>query len=191
MEAVRTRREAVTLGFFGLVGVAVTLMTVYYLGGGAPKGRDAHVQDQTTALRNQAARLEASLQANPNDLETLVALGDTYLELRQGRKALAVFEKAEALAPDDVHVLSDLGTIYQQTGRYDEALAKFGRVVELDPSQLGAVLHMGIIYRYRKGDDAKALEMFKRVLEGMPDPRLAEMARREIAKIEGEGAGNP
>ena len=189
MEAVRTRREAVALGFFGVVVVAVTLMTGYQLFSDAPKGREAHVQDQTAALRNRAAQLEAALRTNPRDVDTMVALGDAYLELRQGEQALAVFEKAQVLAPDNIHVLSDLGSIYQQTGRYDEALEKFGRVVELDPTRLGALVHMGIIYRYRKGDDAKALEIFRDVLARNPDPRLAEMARREIAKIEAQQGG--
>ncbi len=186
MGAVQSRREAVALAFFGLMAVTALLMTAYQLGSGGPKGRERHVQDQVQRLRERAARLEEAVRANPGDLRTLVALGDVYLDLGQPRQALQVFQRAEKLAPDDVHVLSDLGSLYQRFGRYDEALAKFARVVEVAPDRLGALVHMGLIYRYNKGNPEKALEIFREVLGRNPDPRLAEMAEREIAKIEAE-----
>ncbi len=186
MEAVQSRREAVALAFFGLMAVTALLMTVYQLGSGGPKGRDRHVQDQAQRLRERAVRLEETVRTNPGDLKALVALGDVYLDLGQPRQALRVFQKAEKVDPDDVHVLSDLGSLYQRFGRYDEALAKFRRVVELDPDRLGALVHMALIYRYNKDDPEKALDLLRQVLQGNPDPRLADMAEREIAKIEAE-----
>ena len=189
MEAIRSRREAVALWFFGLMAVVALLMTVYQLGSGGAKGRDRHVQDQTRALQERVVQLEEKLRADPTDLRTLVALGDAYMDLGQGRQALQVFQRAEQVAPQDVHVLSDLGSLYQRFGRYDEALAKFARVLELDPNRVGALVHMGLIYRYNKGDLQTALEIFEQVLARDADPRLADMAQREIEKIRAELEG--
>lgn len=184
MEAVMSRREGVALGFFGIVIVAVALMTVYGLTiGRSTRTESAYRPEQTVNLTEQAARLEAALRANPQDLRSLVALGDTYLDLRRGGEAVGLFQRAEAINPNDTHVLSDLGNLYQQAGNYDAALQKFSRIGELEPANLGAMLHQGLLHKL-KGDPAKALEIFRTLLSRNPDPQVAQMARSQVTAIE-------
>ncbi len=186
MHVLSNRREGVVLGFFWVVVVAVTGMTGYRLVTGGESSRQVHAREEAArALENKLARLEAAVQAEPGNLRNLVALGDAYLDARQTRQALAVFQRAETVAPDDPHVLSDLGTLYQGLGRYDDAIAKFTRVIQVAPDRLGARYHLGMIYQYNKGDSATALAILRDLLDRNPDPRLAELVRAEIAKIEG------
>lgn len=185
MDAVMSRREGVALGFFGVVIVAVALMTAYGLTiGRSTKTESAYRPEQAANLEQKAASLEAALRANPQDLRSLISLGDTYLDLRRGGEAVPLFQRAEAMNPNDTHVLSDLGNLYQQAGNYDAALQKFSRIIDLEPANLGAMLHQGLLYKL-KGDPAKALEIFRTLLSRNPDPQVAQMAKSQITAIEG------
>lgn len=186
MDAIRTRRERVVVSFFSMVAISVTLLTGYHLlSGGGKRPEAAHQEDQSAALSKRAASLEASLQANPEDMRSLVSLGDTYLELGDGARALPIFEKAEQIAPGDAHVQTDLGTLYQQTGRLDVALEKFSRALQLDPTHASVLFNIATIHQ-QQGNRDKARGALRALLAGEPEPRLADAARRMLAQIEGE-----
>jgi cytochrome c-type biogenesis protein CcmH/NrfG len=186
MEAVRTRRERVAVGFFAVVTISVTLLTGYRLLAGASPGPKAdHREDQSAALEKKATALEASLRTKPEDVRGLISLGDTYLDLRDGARALPIFERAERIAPGDAHVQTDLGNLYQQMGRLDVALEKFSRALQLDPSHAGVLLSIAIVHQ-AQGNRDKARGTLHALLAKNPEPQLADAARKLLAKIEGE-----
>ena len=184
MEVVRTGRERVAIGFFSMVALSVALMTGYHLlAGGGKKLEAAHQEEQPAALAKRASALEASVQANPQDVRALISLGDTYLELRDGARALPVFERAERIAPGDAHVQTDLGTLYQEMGRHDAALEKFNKALTLDPTHASVLLNIAAIHQHQ-GNRDKARGAIQALLAGNPDPQLANSARRMLAQIE-------
>lgn len=185
-----TRRETVVRGFFWALLVTVSLLGAYFLITGGPAKRDdgAH---ETANVQQQIAQLSAVLQSNPNDLPSLIALGDLYLNTNNVRDAYQTFLRAEKVDPDNVHVLSDLGLIYLQIGSYDKALSSYRRAYQVDPSHDTPLLNMAMIYSRHKGDSAKALELLEQLLAGNPDPQMAAAAQQEIDRIrqESQGAG--
>lgn len=183
MEAIATRREIVVRGFFWALLVSVSLMTAYFLaidGANKPPVAQQNPADQ----QQQVSMFKAALEKKPNDLRTLVSLGDTYLNMNNVRDAYRIFLRAEKVAPNDAHVLNDLGSIYQQIGQYDRALDSYRRAYQSKPDHSSSLLNMALIYSQHKGEYAKALELLRTFLAGNPEVQLIGTAKQEIARIE-------
>ncbi len=186
MSALVSRRERAALGFFWVVVVAIGAMTLGVL----IKGPAPEAQPQAQAAPNAAAtqaritQLEAQLKSAPNDVNTILSLGDAYLDTRRAMEAFRLFQRAIELDPGNVHALSDLGSLYQQIGQYDKALASYQRAYESQPNHSGSLLNMALIYSRHKGDNAKALELLRTFLASNPEMQLVAQAQQEIARIE-------
>lgn len=192
MEMIATRREIIVRGFFWALLVSVSLMTLYFMINGGPDKRPA-AQQKPADVQQQVGQLKAALEKNPNDLRTLISLGDSYLNANNIRDAYRIFLRAEKIAPKDAHVLNDLGSIYQQIGRYDQALNSYQRAYQSDPGHGSSLLSMALIYGRNKGDNAKALDLLQKFLAGNPDPRSIAAAEQEIARIRqaAQGGNSP
>ncbi len=182
MEMIATRREIIVRGFFWALLVSVSLLTLYFLLTGGPDKRQA-VQPKPADVQQQISLLQAALKEKPNDLRTLVSLGDSYLNASNIREAYRIFLRAEKVAPKDSHVLNDLGSIYQQIGRYDQALNSYQRAYQSDPGHGSSLLNMALIYSRNKGDNDKALVLLQKFLAGNPEPQSVATAQQEIARI--------
>ena len=183
MDIIKTRRESVTRGFFWGLLIAVTLLTVYSLVTGGPeKGEDK--EHGQADVQQQVNQYKAALEVNPKDLNTLITLGDLYLNNKKVMEAWKVFTQAQKIAPNDSHVLMDLGGVHQQIGKYDRALENYQRAYEIKPSHLDPLMNMAMVYSQNKKNYAKALELYKTVLEANPQPQIAARAKQEIVNIE-------
>jgi tetratricopeptide (TPR) repeat protein len=183
VDIIKTRRESVTRGFFWGLLIAVTLLTVYSLVTGGPeKGEDK--EHGQADVQQQVNQYKAALEVNPKDLNTLITLGDLYLNNKKVMEAWKVFTQAQKIAPNDSHVLMDLGGVHQQIGKYDRALENYQRAYEIKPSHLDPLMNMAMIYSQNKKDYPKALELYKTVLDSNPEPQIAAKANQEIANIE-------
>lgn len=182
---ITTRREIVVRGFFWALLVSVSLLTAYFLttGGPAKKVDKDHGQAD---VQQQIVQYQALLANNPNDLQTLIGLGDLYLNTNNVRDAYQTFLQAMKVDPNNTHVLNDLGGIYQQIGRYDQALASYEKAYRLDPSHGSSLLNVAMLYSRHKGNNAKALQLLEEFLAGNPEPQLAAGAKQEIARIQQE-----
>ena len=83
---------------------------------------------------------EAALAHDPNDVEALIRLGETYT--RRGRHAdgLAIDRRLVALQPDDQTAHYNLACSLALTGDPDGAFAALGRAVELGYAQVEHLL---------------------------------------------------
>ena len=94
MDIIKTRRESVTRGFFWGLLIAVTLLTVYSLVTGGPeKGEDK--EHGQADVQQQVNQYKAALEVNPKDLNTLITLGDLYLNNKKVMEAWKVFTQAQ------------------------------------------------------------------------------------------------
>jgi cytochrome c-type biogenesis protein CcmH/NrfG len=184
MEPIHTRREKVVVAFFSIVAISVIMLTGYrLLADGGPKHEVAHQEDQSAALVKRAADLEASLRTKPEDVRTMVSLGDTYLELRDSSRALPLFEKAERIAPGDAHVQMDLGSLYLNMGRSAAALEKYERAFALAPNNGEVLLNIAAIYG-AQGNRDKARGALQALLATNAEPSIKDAGRKLLAKIE-------
>ena len=184
MEPTHTRREKVVVAFFSMVAISVTLLTGYrLLASGGPKHEVAHQEDQSAALVKRAADFEASLRTNPEDVRTMVSLGDTYLELRDSTRALPLFEKAERIVPGDAHVQMDLGSLYLNMGRSAAALEKYERAFALAPDEGAVLLNIAVLHN-AQGNRDKARGALQALLAMNTEASIKDMGRKLLEKIE-------
>jgi tetratricopeptide (TPR) repeat protein len=88
--------------------------------------------------------LEALLRSQPDHHRAHSIAGFLYAEQGRTKEAIAVLERAAALAPDDAANQFNLGFVLQKAGRHEDAIARMSRAVELRPSLDRAWYGLGI-----------------------------------------------
>ena len=183
MDTTKTRREGVARGFFWGLLLSILILTGLFLVTGGPEKGGGKEHGQAD-VQQQIKQYRTALEKNPQDLNTLIALGDLYLNTKKTMEAWKVFTQAQKIAPNDTHVLMDLGGIYSQIGKVDRALESFERAYALSPSHLDPLINMARIYSRDKKDFTKALELYRKILDSNPEPQMAAKVQQEISDIE-------
>jgi tetratricopeptide (TPR) repeat protein len=131
----------------------------------------------------QVKEFMARVEENPNDIEALVGLGNSFLMMRAWDRAIEPLEKANQLRPDNTDVLKAIGIAYFNKENFVKAAKFYDDILVVDPNDTLAIFNLGVInkYYFEKPDQAKIY--FEKVLELEKDD--AEM--RKLAKQELEG----
>ena len=111
------------------------------------------------------------LTALPDDdqtAKTLYALGQTYDQMKDSKKALAAYQKAFDLESDNLDVERALAQAQLTDGQEDAALKSFQDVAAGDPSDAQSLLHIAEIQR-RQGRYDDALATLKKAKELVSD----------------------
>ena len=183
MNITKTRRESVARGFFWGLLLSVVVLTGYFLVTGGPEKGGGKEHGQAN-VEQQIQQYRAALEKNPQDLNTLITLGDLYLNTNKTMEAWKIFTQAQKIDPNNTHVLIDLGGIYYQIKKIDKALESYERAYTLSPDHLDPLMNMAMIYSRDKKDYPKALELYRKILDSNPEPQLAARAEQEISDIE-------
>jgi Flp pilus assembly protein TadD len=123
--------------------------------------------------------LMRKLQADPNDAETLIAIGDTFLMTREWPRAEVFLHRAILSRPGDVRPRYMLGVCLYQQGKIQEARLAYEELLTIreDPP---ALYNLALIYKYHLNDTDKARSLLEKVI-GSPD---ADMDTLDRAKKE-------
>ena len=131
-------------------------------------------------LAGEVTELMAKLKDNPNDGETLTALGDTFLRARDWNRAEVFLVRAGLSRPSDVRPRYLLGIAQYQQGKLTEAVATFEELLQIkdDPTTL---YNLAIIYKYQLNNPGRAEELLKKAVESPDaDADVKEKARKEL-----------
>jgi tetratricopeptide (TPR) repeat protein len=90
-------------------------------------------------------QLKAQLFDNPNDFNTLSALGDLYFESNQYLEAIQTYDKALAVNPNCADCLNDRGLALYYSGDPNSAIESFDKAVALDPGFVNSWLSKGFV----------------------------------------------
>jgi tetratricopeptide (TPR) repeat protein len=112
-------------------------------------------------LRGEAAKsavaFERALAAQPNDVATLVWLGNEYLEDNRPDAAETVFNRALSLQSRSAAAYSGLGRAALAKKNYSDAVAHLEHALELSPKASALEYPLGLAYRgLGKTDTAEA-----------------------------------
>ena len=148
-------------------------------------------QQQATApdYSLQINELKRRLQTNPNDVDLLVQLGNTYFDSNMYPESIEAYERSLALKPGNPDVLTDLGVMYRRNGQSDEAVRRFRMAADLDPTHYQSRMNLGVVLFYDFNDFSGAREAVLGVLELYPEGPQAESARQLLSAIETQMAG--
>jgi tetratricopeptide (TPR) repeat protein len=131
-------------------------------------------------------RIWARWMVSPSDTATLLmtrvrkAVEDKDLKL-----AVKLLDAIVKIKPSYVEAWNQRATIHFKERRYGRAIADIGQVLKREPRHFGALSGLGMIY-HDIGDDAEALEAFRRALEIHPRlQRVPDLVKKLSEEVEG------
>lgn len=111
--------------------------------------------------KNVVAEAQKKLDADPKNVDLLIALGDAYATVWNQKASIAVYERAFALAPGKPLLHQQRGHRYLSIREFKKAHADLEQAVKLDEKLAGAWYYLGVL-RYVDGDFAGAAAAFEK-----------------------------
>jgi len=147
------------------------------------QGTSPHDPAQMKAMLDQSATpLLEAIKNNPNDLQSVVGLGNLYYDAQQYPPAIHYYERALQIQPDNADVITDLGTAYWYTGDADKAIVQFQKSLKIRPNHAGTLFNMGIVEWQGKMDPSAAVGAWEQLLKSNPDYPQKQQIEDFIAK---------
>lgn len=114
------------------------------------------------------ARAKAASDADPRNIDKLIALGVAQSGAREFREAIETFSRGLRIEPNNALLLRWRGHRYLSTRQFDKALADLTRGAKLDSTIYGIWYHLGVV-QFVRGDFAAAAQSFTRAQPKAPD----------------------
>lgn len=141
--------------------------------------------EQTRASDPEIQQYEQELQQNPNNLPSLVALANIYLERGQLDDALPLMEKIAQQQPEALDWQLNLAYIHTLKTNFAQAEAIYDKVLAKDKANLQALLGKATL-RSQQGDSQAARQFFQQAESAAGSSELKaqirEMAQRSLGK---------
>ena len=154
----------------------------------AQAGGDPGMHEMDEALR----ALEQRLAQNPEETESWLLLGRTYMSQRRFEDAAGAFRRAAALDGDNTpQIQADLGealALSQPEGLQGEAGAIFERVLMAQPDYPKALWYGGL-NAFENANWDLAVERLEKLLNMNPPETLVPLIEERIAAARANGAG--
>lgn len=165
-------RKVVLLGSGVLVVVAAAVAAIWFFllrpGDGADLLQQAEQALAAGQYGEARALYEDLLQREPDNLEALRGLGQTYEEQENWSQAAAWYENWVQVAPDDPQARLKLGWAYFELQDYGRAAAEFARVTELQPTLVQGWEGLGWAY-FQAQDLENAMPALQQWAQMAPD----------------------
>ncbi|MEE8583272.1 MAG: tetratricopeptide repeat protein [Acidobacteriota bacterium] len=172
------------LGFFVSQFVAQNRLVNSAPPQGQARGQQGELPSDhpSTQLMEMMQRLLAQAQANPQDHEVRLVLGNAFYEMRRFPDAIRWYEEADSMAPGNINLLTDLGTSYFYSGQPQKALGLFAKSLAIDPTHPQTLHNLGVVHQSIHQHD-QAIRAWEKLLDTHPDYPQATEIRDQIEKI--------
>jgi Flp pilus assembly protein TadD len=114
------------------------------------------------------ARAQRDVDADPRNVQKLIALGIAQSGARQMQEAVRTFTRALAIEPDNPILYRWRGHRNLSVRNFDQAMADFTRGYGMDSTVYGILYHLGVL-RFVRGDFNAAADAFRRAQPLAPD----------------------
>jgi Flp pilus assembly protein TadD len=128
----------------------------------------AGVEYRALADTGPIARAQAALDADPRNVQRIIALGVAQSGARQFREAIATLTRGLAIAPNDPMLYRWRGHRYISVREFDKAQADLTRGYQLDSTNYGILFHLGVL-RFIQGNFSAAATLFTKAQPLAPD----------------------
>jgi tetratricopeptide (TPR) repeat protein len=182
--------KRVALGTIGLVAVVGILVGGYAIGG---SGDTATAAGPTAAPTTAAPAIDqakvsdlmAALQANADDVTTLMALANEFYAGGLYDEAGGWLDQVLAIEPEHIQALLAKGAIAFNTGDTATAETSWQQVVEIDPKNVEAHYDLGFLYLNSATPDWAGVQReWQEVIRLDPDSDLAKTVGAHLASLE-------
>lgn len=169
------------------------LLRESYSGAAAPEAvaaaRSTATAAQPKAVADAAAApLLAKLQADPDNPDLLISLGNLYYDAQLYPAAVDYYERALSIRPSDADVRTDMGTAYWYIGNADRAITEFHQALNSRPDNANTLFNLGLVKLQGKNDAAGAIADWNRLLAVNPEYPGRQQVEQMIAEAENQPA---
>ncbi len=182
----KTKKRSLLPIATGLVLFIALVLIIQFgvLGGNKSKVElPPEIRAEFEAYKVQEQEYLRILRENPNDLQTLIALGNFYFDSHKYQNAIEIYRKAIKLDPANTDVRTDLAIAYFNLGIIDLALAELNKVIKIDPKHAYAHYNLGVVLWRGRNDLKGAEKEFRKYLELEPNGTLSQAAQSNLKKI--------
>ncbi len=130
----------------------------------SPAGVEYRAQSDTGPI----ARARTALDADPRNVQRVIALGVAQSGARQFREAIETFTRGLAIAPNDAMLYRWRGHRYISVREFGKAQSDLTRGLRLDSTNYGILFHLGVL-RFIQGDFNAASALFTKAQPRAPD----------------------
>lgn len=132
-----------------------------------------------------AAAWERVREAAPDFEAVYIDLADSYLQMADASKALAVLRDAEKRWPHDTEILNAIGVIHVRRGALDDALAAFAKAVAAAPNDPLGHFNMAKTYEMRFVRGQRYVSSQRKWISADEDREKAEESYRRVVTLGG------
>ena len=135
--------------------------------------------------REEIRALEELIRKDPNNLQTLIDLGNRYFDAHTFDKAIDAYSKALKLDPRNANVRTDMAIMYRGLKDYDRAVKELREAAASDPLHVNSRYNLGIVLLHDKKDAQGAIAAWEDCLRAGASGEEAEKIRHQLAGPEG------
>ncbi|MDQ6854889.1 MAG: tetratricopeptide repeat protein [Actinomycetota bacterium] len=188
------RRRGLVIGGIVVLAVLASVTLAAALGARLPGQTSSGNVPSASATRDQRkSRLEAAVQANPNDVTVRLALARFLEESGDTVGSLKQLDQAVQVAPDNADALADAGRVRfivagqvpspdAQSQLVTSARALLDRAVQANPDHAEAHFYRAVLLLDGFKEVDAAVADFQRYLVLAPDGPFATQARNALAQ---------
>ena len=169
----------------GAVCLGVGLVTGYYFAKQSVQPATTTQAPQSAPFAEDEARLRGALMANPNDLDTLIQLGNLCYDNRRFQDAVDWYGRALAIDPKNINVRTDRGTSYWSLGQADASIVEFRKSLELNPSHAQTLYNLGVVLLNGKNNAQEARKTWETLLATNPNYPERAKVEEQLASLPG------
>lgn len=157
--------------FGGILTALVAIATASFFLFNRPSQDTAVIPPRNGSSNADIQRYQELIQKNPEDVDSLVALANIYLEKGQLEQSIPLLEKIIQLQPNNVEWQFNLAKLYELADQTDKAETIYDQMLKKDPKQFKALVGKAML-RQAKGDTQTANSLFKLAEEVAPSPEV-------------------
>lgn len=132
----------------------------------------------------KAAETLASVPEASRSAKLYAALGDTYSQQKDYKKAIDAYQHAVEMDRDNLDAIRGLADSYEKDGQTDKALQQYKIIADANPEDARTYISMGEIYR-REGKLDLALQNLKKAQSMVQDSEQISYDLATIYQIQG------
>jgi cytochrome c-type biogenesis protein CcmH/NrfG len=184
----RRQVRRVLLAAAGVVAAVTVVFAIYASGAPAVPGVTGTPAPEASGAAQvdtaQVAELMQKIQADPQDVESLTALGDLYFQVGDYATAAVWESKVVAIEPTNLTALLGLGAANFNGGNAVEAEKQWRAVLAIDPYNLEAHYDLGFMYFSQDPPDIEqATAEWNSVIEIAPDSDIARTVATHLETL--------
>jgi len=181
--------KRIVIGGGVLAIAAVLAIGAYALGGGGGSGGTAHVSPSAAASgptvdMAKVQTLMTTLQANPKDIATLLALGDEYYAGEDYTTAGSFYDKVLAIDAKNVKALLARGAVSFNLGDLPTAETTWQQVVTIDPKNQEVYYDLGFLYLNQASPNWTGVQSeWAKVIALDPTTQIAQLVQQHLDSL--------